>query len=73
MELTHKEWLCPLSGIGRHPQEWGLCVVQCQLYDATVGECSLLGTFYRRRSIELREHIDENLETVAANSIYIGS
>ena len=40
--------LCPLSGIGKPPSEWGRCVVQCSWYDATKGLCAVQALWHLR-------------------------
>lgn len=56
-ELISKEDVCPLSGVGKPPTEWSACVVQCSLYDASSGYCSLHALYHLRELPNIRDRI----------------
>lgn len=57
-ELVYKADLCPLSGIGKPPTEWSACVVQCSIYDATTGYCSLQALWHLRQLPDMCNQIE---------------
>ena len=40
IKISHKDALCPMSGIGKPPTEWSRCFFPCGFYDVTMGKCS---------------------------------
>lgn len=66
--LTAKDSLCPLSGMGRPPETWSACVVECGLYDATTGYCSIAALWHLRELMGIEQEAKrgaESLEDIA--------
>lgn len=62
--LTAKDDICPLSGIGKPPTEWGACVVQCSWYDATRGLCAMHALWHLRELQRIYLGVRETANTL---------
>ena len=60
-KLEYKKDLCPISGMGKPPTEWSNCIVQCSVYDATTGYCSLQAPW----CLQELPHIHDRVQGVA--------
>lgn len=65
-ELDMKDDLCPLSGIGKPPSEWGRCVVQCCWYDATSGLCAVQALWHLRELPSIAQDANDTANALIA-------
>lgn len=71
MKLCEKESLCPLSGVGKPPNEWSACVIQCGLYDVSVGACALLGEWYKHGLLKELQCMNASIDLIEGNTAYL--